>query len=668
MSINTRDSWAKGSPYVLLTVELPSVTIRLASPEPLDGPLEAVDAAGLTRSFFPGLLGPSPRVVHSLLGGVPGVDLAFRIPRVYGVDYPSRLSWDQATAELAQWFPGTAWEDRRVLLSDRLSRVELGGADEPVTARLEALTEDRGQLLPSGLEITPERWPDVMDSPSEASGSGTAFDSDILLRAYQSSGDPYGEVFGYPLWALGRVVANQVLADPSVSPVVSYRDFKVLICAGRLARTGVIRKYRFVATERANATVTYGISSTAFLYAEDDAAGDEVTILQPTPYKLLTAYTSGGVTRPRFYPDGTSTADIVEGLKSNGTDLRPGDFVRLFSDGSIGSDKDAFFRCVWKVDAGSELDGSYFGVGSLDDDYYDSATSPAPYSALSAEASGTLTYVPMIRDARSCYLQCSEYGGRGRLGDPTDVLWEAGEVFATYLQRSEGIRVDFGAIAEDAALNAFRVDGQLLESGLSPLAWIERDLVPLLPFAKSWEGPGLRFRTLDPTETAYLVDVDLGSEGSDGIRLSRVSLLNPTSVINAVDLRYGWDESLKVFTKWLFTVSEGYSTQAAPSSSFVVHSRAMTSQRLYGRRSVAIETKWINNEDTARAVVNGILNRYHKPRWRLAYQLRREYGFLGVGDVVRMTDSELGISSQLVRLLEVEHGTEGPSVVVEEMG
>lgn len=653
MGVDLEAAFKAARPHWLITITLPSVTIRLVSPDPVN-PLTVYDATGRPFTYHPGYLGDAARLKHSVLGDVPSVSLEFFIPTVYRVAYPASLSWTRARCEVAQWFEGTTWENRRVLLDDVLTNVAVGEADEPVTATVSAQTVDSGRALDPSAIIGPLTWADTANIPTGADtqpdGSDVLPNEDYFQRAHESVGVTYPEIIGFPRWARIWCVGDEVDADQVSTDLVPR---KFLVCAGPLNDTLGTSNNRTMRYKTASDEwVEYGVAC-----SEDaDDTGRAVVTCDQIPVFESGVYNYSFV---GYTITGDSSHGLGDDSFANTTNmslLSPGDQIRLSVDGDEDWVKVAKFTASLTSTVPSNPTSYYNIVGTYQD-----------YGG-SYGASYSLIKNPLPAAGGAAFIDCSTDGGQPSPIDSSRALRRANEVLYTYLRRSVGIRVDFDSLANDATLAAYQIDGVLDTPGISPLAWIQSEILPLLPAAMSWEGAGLRFRNLDPLRRRPRTSIKVGRQGLDGDRLSKRPVMSPDSVINAITVRYDFDATVGKFRNAVTTPPVGYSNAAPESAGFIVNERAILSEALYGRRTVEIEARWTADETTARAVGNSVLNRFHKPRWRIAYHLVPRFGFLDVADVIEITDEELGIGPESVRILEIEHSNDGPVVVVEEMG
>ena len=657
-------------PTWLICFKLPSVTVRLAYPDPSAPPLEVYEGSSVFR-FYPGLLTDLGGITHSLLSDGGDIRLEFAMPSHIDAA-PTSLSWERGSVEISQWFTGTTWGQRRVIMTGPISGAECGGMDEPVSVSVQTAAEDRGSVIDRSLVVTSDTWPDSEDVP-HAEG----VDTGITKRAYASLGMPYGEIIGYPSWAVCPIVQDQTDA---VAGSTSIGWAKGIVCGGSLADSTSDRAVRVSLTGDRRPIQTTGAGSD-ILESTTDGDGNAVTLIShlgaveitsgTTPDAMLMAPPSAYYddTGPNYYtyiiPNNTTEDEwVVErpeypGIASNILDA--GD--ALIMDADYGSDDTRWYRVIERAeisytgDDGSTKTSTNVGGYRLHDDFY----------SASAGLTDSAWVVQNIAEGAPIFLDCGTYGGRGVPTDPGRVLCNANEVLHTYLSRSRGIAIDLQSILSLTQISGYRIDGQITEADTTPLEWVTTALAPILPVARCFAGNGLRFFHIDPTATDYVADLQLGRPGRDGERVSLRPMQSQEAVINDVTVRYNWQADRQTFASAVFTMRADVDP-ATQRPSRVLNDRARRSQGLYGLRSITIETRWTSDESTAKKIVNSILDRYHMPRWRVAYRLTQGWGGLDVNDVVKMTDSDIGISGQLARIVEIQHNRQGPTVIVEQMG
>lgn len=148
------------SPVHLLTLHYAARTLRLSS-EPAD----VVDAAGTVHAFEGGLEAPSLEESYEILSQEPaaaGVSLRAVLPVDIASLESNGYDFAAATGELALWLPGSALEDRQILIRGRIVQPSYGAEGEPVEFGLESTPYDDRALLPDAAALVTENsWPDA---------------------------------------------------------------------------------------------------------------------------------------------------------------------------------------------------------------------------------------------------------------------------------------------------------------------------------------------------------------------------------------------------------------------------------------------------------------------------------------------------------------------------
>lgn len=629
-------------PYWLATIALPEgITIRLCHPEPVDAQLSISDSEGREYIYTPGLLSGEPNITHSLLDTIPSVNLSFKLPTIHNKN-PVDLSWDRAEAEVAVWFPGTLFEDRRVLIGDGLQSFSIGSINESIDVTIAYNTKDRGSLLPDETRITYDSWSDCTLIPE---GNADTYDQTTRRRAYFSFGQYYGEIVGYPKYAVCRVVANSI--DANYATATAYTPFKAIVCDGFLSSGSAGNPSVIHAHSRQNFRET--TSFTPYVASDETDTGRIVTVID-----VMKEVPINGVNL-RWHPS-TITTDPARFVAlwpyGKGSSLSVGDMIKQ------NADNDTYYRIVTKFDDNHFEDSTLYGVVQMDEEY----------GGLAAQESAEGEMIPLIAEDNKIFFYTLDTGGRPSLQDPGVVLEKASDVLWTYLQRSKSIKIDLESIRTLAKIDGYKFSGQILEGTARPYDWVRKHLTPLLPVASTWTGKGFTLKYLDYSDRTYTANLLVGTDGIDGVRLSKRPNIDTSSVFNDITVKYLWDAEQEHYTSEVRTFQKSFSPQAAISGTYNMNSRALESIELYGKRTLVVEAYWISSEDVARRVCNDLANRYWKPRWRVLYKLVPKWGWLEVGDTVQFTDSEMGVTDAVALIAEITYTSSGPVVLLEEKG
>ena len=298
----------------LLTVEWAGLTIRLA-----DEQLDVVTEAGTSLQYDAGLDAVELTEAISLLGDSVGqlsIPIEFLPPP--GQSIAERIAagddFSSARGELARWVEGTTYEERRVVLSGRLSDPEYGGDDEPVSTSLEEVLYEDTSIIPAAtLATSSTTWPHT-DSLSDAwigatypiiIGRPGTVDTDI---------GPQGWVPGAPaLWVDHR--ADFHTARIGYHPAIS--SGLILVVAGH--HVGATRVH--INTDQD----TTGIR--AFVYNGFDQLGQPIAFVpwyaeitstgtDPYEYDLAGVYTDENVDSDGITAYGLGSVDIDDSYQA----------------------------------------------------------------------------------------------------------------------------------------------------------------------------------------------------------------------------------------------------------------------------------------------------------------------------------------------------------------
>jgi len=250
-----------------------------------------------------------------------------------------------------------------------------------------------------------------------------------------------------------------------------------------------------------------------------------------------------------------------------------------------------------------------------------------------------------------------QWDGGGALPNKerTEPLAGGGDLLEWFLLQSS-LRVDQGRVSSAKQfLNSFKFSG-FIDSPVSPWEWVEDNLLPLLPVSivSGSEGVFPVVWRMDATVDQAVASITAGTQG--GItRDSSVSYENsPLSVIN--EIRIDWAYSPVDSTYQRFTVLKG--TPDPDASMEVANYYANVSEARFGNRATTLQSAILYDEDTVLRVLNWKLRASGFLHRSVSYRVGKSWGWLGLGDVVSVTDSDLSLSERVGLVQSVTWETE----------
>ena len=240
--------------------------------------------------------------------------------------------------------------------------------------------------------------------------------------------------------------------------------------------------------------------------------------------------------------------------------------------------------------------------------------------------------------------------GQTSTGTAPQYLTGGGDL-VRYLLHQSGVKVDDGKCAAAAAyLNAIEFEGFIGER-VDVLEFLRNEIVALLPCSLRASAEGIypvvwRYDATQEDAIASLTaDRDVFRDG----------LVNYASneIANEITIRYRQNVRYNKLKKAV-TVTGDLSKKT---SGFLWRTDyAVTSQTRYGIKGLEIESEFITSRASAGRVVNWMARAYCGRHRLITYSAPQTYGWLEVGDVVSLSDSDLSFVDQLVLIQSIAWG------------
>tara|TARA_Y100001963_G_scaffold151032_1_gene233178 strand:- start:1024 stop:1890 length:867 start_codon:yes stop_codon:yes gene_type:complete len=197
-------------------------------------------------------------------------------------------------------------------------------------------------------------------------------------------------------------------------------------------------------------------------------------------------------------------------------------------------------------------------------------------------------------------------------------------------------------------LNRYKFDGVINNPEITPLEFLQKEILPLLPIGVIIGPNGLKPVLHQLSEGIDLVVVDEIEAGSAFYRNSPVTTLSdPDSIINEISISFGWDGIIKGYRS---SVRGTYKKKKPFPFEFEDQYSQLSFSR-FGRRAKAISSKFIYDLESATRIVRDIIRFSSFPYRLIEYSADSQFGFLELGDIIHLTDQNIsieGIKAQIV--------------------
>ena len=227
--------------------------------------------------------------------------------------------------------------------------------------------------------------------------------------------------------------------------------------------------------------------------------------------------------------------------------------------------------------------------------------------------------------------------------DRSGPLLGAGEIIE-YLLEQSGLKVDtFASRQPLREVDEFVLDFWINEPRTA-WATISEDILPLLPMSSyaSERGVGFVYWNWDAKIQDAVAEIDIQREIGERIGPVEVSSIN--EIYNNMTINYCRTGPDGVLRKSMTYTHDDYNTGLG--TTFNPYSWASFTR--YGvREGPSIEAPVVERDETAAAILDWMIRYYSQTRRTVTYQLGQKYQALELGNVVTITDSEIGFSDHV---------------------
>ena len=220
-----------------------------------------------------------------------------------------------------------------------------------------------------------------------------------------------------------------------------------------------------------------------------------------------------------------------------------------------------------------------------------------------------------------------------------------------FLLHQSGATVDDGRMAAAAPyLNFINFDGFIAER-VDVMEFLQEEILPLLPCSLRAGPEGLFVVPWRYDATATDARTKLIA-GKDMQRTGLVEYLT-SEVYNEITLRYRHNVRYNTLQKAVTITGD---TSKKTGSFLWRTSYTINSRMRYGTKALELETEFISDAASAGRVINWMARAYGARQRRIEYEAPHQLGWLEVGDVVAVSDSDLSLSEQLLIIESIEWG------------
>ena len=201
-------------------------------------------------------------------------------------------------------------------------------------------------------------------------------------------------------------------------------------------------------------------------------------------------------------------------------------------------------------------------------------------------------------------------------------------------------------------LNQYLFAGYVNDDKITVFQWLQKNIVAYLPI-HIVNGP----HGLKPVIDMFQSQVDIQprlsiAESPEFQRVGPVVSLNtPEDVSNVVTVRYAMNGVVEDYSTFVQVSNKVPAAGTLSSISYIAHPKSMISIQRYGEKKKVVELDFCYDNGTAQRIAQDILEREALPTKMIQYSVSLRYGYLVLGDIVEITDEEIGLDSHKAQII-----------------
>ena len=195
-------------------------------------------------------------------------------------------------------------------------------------------------------------------------------------------------------------------------------------------------------------------------------------------------------------------------------------------------------------------------------------------------------------------------------------------------------------------LNQYEFAGYVNDEKITIMQWLQKNIVAYLPIHLIVGERGI-MPVLDIFQTGIHIEPRLViTENPEFQRNGPVTTENtPEDVVNNITVRYARNGVIDDYTTFVQCSHEIPAAGTLASTAYIAHPKAMVSVNRYGVHPYVIELDYCYSNLTAQRIAQDYIERMALPTKLVQYSVSTRYGYLQLGDIIELTDEELGFRS-----------------------
>ena len=215
-----------------------------------------------------------------------------------------------------------------------------------------------------------------------------------------------------------------------------------------------------------------------------------------------------------------------------------------------------------------------------------------------------------------------------------------------------GVDVDYDAWYNARHfLNEYKFAGVITDDTITGLNFIQQEILPYLPIEVVLSNNGLSPRLNLMVEGVTVTPTEHITAGSVFFRSGPVlPLTEPQDICNSVTLYFCWQGLKQAYFAGVY-VGTDQPGELKNLSNESIQEYSIISQTKYGLKHKVLELNYVYDYATASRIAQEYIRFNSMPRLGITYKAVGYYGWLQVGDIIELTDSDISIDRQKAQIV-----------------
>jgi hypothetical protein len=233
----------------------------------------------------------------------------------------------------------------------------------------------------------------------------------------------------------------------------------------------------------------------------------------------------------------------------------------------------------------------------------------------------------------------------------TGVLEGGGDI-CIWALTATNVQIDYDAWHNVRTyLNEYKFAGYLQDPEVTGLEFLERHIIPYLPLEIIQGNNGLSPRLNLLVSGTVVIPTEHITAGGVFYRTGPIiPLSEPQEICNAVKVRFAWQGKQQAYFGVIDVGPDQPGLQRLCNE--VIDEYSILSVAKYGKRQKNIDLEFVYDYDTAARIAQDYIRLNAMPKLGITYNAVGFYGWLQVGDIIELTDTDINIEKQKVQIIQ----------------